>query len=329
MSSLALLALALAPIGLGTASHGHDHVHLRRDAPLNDLESLAESAVGFVPRRGYKLTWADEFWQIPGSQLPSDTNWLFDLGTSYPGGAEKWGNNETETYTNSPSNVHITKANTLAITPRKSKHDGTWTSARLETQRTDFLAAPGGRLYIEGRIKTGCADPMYRQGIWPAFWALGEDFRGNPTFWPMASEWDFLEVINGLPKIYNTLHCGVAPGGPCNEYNGLGNGGVPWSRCQWHTLGFEVDRTTNSSLSQADAWKSEKLTWFMDGVKVHQVTGSDVNDSKVWESVAHKGHFLLLNVAVGGYWPGQPNELTMDGPKVQLEVDYVRVYNSL
>ncbi|KAH7067119.1 concanavalin A-like lectin/glucanase domain-containing protein [Paraphoma chrysanthemicola] len=311
---------------MAAPSHGH-HTHQHRHAGLQldlDLEALK---VDVSIRPGYKLTWADEFWQRPGSQSPSSKNWIFDIGTSYPGGAPNWGNNEAQYYTDSPENVHITKRNTLAITPRKSKN-GTWTSARIETQRKDFAAAPGGKLYIESRIKTGCAESKVSQGIWNAFWALGEDFRGNYTFWPMASEWDFLEVLNGLPTTYNTLHCGVAPGGPCEEFNGLGNGGIPWSKCEFHTVGFEVDRTSNATYQPAD-WRDEKLRWFHDGVQVHEVAGSRVNDSNAWEAIAHKGHFLLLNVAVGGNWPGQPNATTIGGPKVEMEVDYVRVYNSL
>lgn len=81
-----------------------------------------------------------------------------------------------------------------------------------------------------------------QQGILPAFWALGADFRPSYSGWPIVSEWDILEAINVLPTVYSTLHCGYAPGGPYNEYNGIGNGGVAWTGCDWHILGFEVDR---------------------------------------------------------------------------------------
>ncbi|KAH8592283.1 concanavalin A-like lectin/glucanase domain-containing protein [Bisporella sp. PMI_857] len=298
--------------------HPHQQSHHRRALSLDILESIKVKV-------GYKPTFFDSFRGEPGS-LPSSSNWIFDLGTQYPGGAERWGNNEFETYTDSTSNVHITKANTLAITPRKDSK-GAWTSARLETQRSDFVAAKGGKLYIESRIKLGNAPKSQQQGIWPAFWALGSEFRGNYTNWPGASEWDFLEVVSGDPKIYSTIHCGVAPGGPCNEYNGIGNGGVDFTFGEYHTIGFEVNRSV-STLTSYGTWREESLSWYMDGKKVHNVTGATVDDEEAWSKLAHEAHFLLLNVAVGGNWPGPPNNITTDGPKVGMEVDYVGVWNS-
>ncbi|KAL4905298.1 concanavalin A-like lectin/glucanase domain-containing protein [Aspergillus multicolor] len=294
--------------------------------------SGSDSASGIIPPIiGYTLTWHDEFTSSSSpsyseiSHLPSSANWLFDLGTSYPAGAPAWGNNELQSYTTSPQNIRITEQNTLQIIPRLSaENGGQWTSARIETASTSFAAAAGGKLYIESRLRTGCAPTSQQKGIWPAFWALGESFRENPTYWPMASEWDFVEVINGEPRTYNTLHCGLDSntGGPCNEYTGLTNGGVSWSGCEWHVVGFEVDRSSGAG------WQGETLTWFLDGAQTHRVSGADVGIESVWETIAHRGHFLLLNVAVGGNWPGYPDGNTVDGEGVGLEVDYVRVWNA-
>ncbi|KAI9375848.1 concanavalin A-like lectin/glucanase domain-containing protein [Aspergillus egyptiacus] len=285
---------------------------------------------------GYTLTWHDEFHPAfssgPNPHQPSSSSWIYDIGTSYPGGAPAWGNNELQTYTTDPSNIALTPAHTLTITPRldpaTDPENGNWTSARIETSQL-FAASPGGSLYIETRLRTGCAPTSQQSGIWPAFWALGETFRADPTYWPMASEWDIVEVINGEPTIYNTLHCGrdEEAGGPCNEFNGLGNGGVPWEACEWHVVGFLVDRSSTSNEGDDGDWKEEKLRWFVDGRQTWEVTGADVGDYEVWERVAHDGHFLLLNVAVGGNWPGYPDENTVDGEEVQMEVDYVRVWN--
>ncbi|KAL2811803.1 concanavalin A-like lectin/glucanase domain-containing protein [Aspergillus granulosus] len=285
------------------------------------------------PAPGYTLTWHDEFTSPSASSsgsasnsnhLPSSSNWLFDTGSQYPGGAPNWGNNELQTYTTSPSNIHLTPQNTLLITPLLDENNH-WTSARIETHTATFAANANGKLYIESRLRTGCAPTWRQSGIWPAFWALGESFRNDPTHWPMASEWDFVEVINGEPMVYNNLHCGVdrEQGGPCNEFTGLTNGGVSWKGCEWHTVGFEVDRD-----GARGGWEEETLTWFVDGEETHRVTGSEVGDEAVWETIAHRGHFLLLNVAVGGNWPGYPDESTVDGEAVAMEVDYVRVWNA-
>lgn len=304
-------------------SHRHHHAVEER-SPL--LPSLAIS----LELVEYQLTWHDEFEYHRYPSLPSSENWVFDLGTQYPtvDAPPNWGNNEAEIYTNSPANVHVTPFGTLAITPRLSSN-GSWTSARIETRRSDFAATAGGKLYIESRLRTGCAPSERQQGIWPAFWALGADFRPSYSGWPNVSEWDFLEVVNGLPTMYSTLHCGYAPGGPCNEYNGIGNGGVAWTGCDWHTVGFQVDRSAAAGKYVGEnTWKRETLSWYLDGKKTFEISGHRFNDSATWEPIAHKGHFLMLNVAVGGNWPGQPNATTLDGEPVQMEVDYIRVWNS-
>lgn len=77
------------------------------------------------------------------------------------------------------------------------------------------------------------------------------------------------------------------------------------------------------------SWMDESLNWYLDGMLKFSVHGSRVADEGTWDMLAHKEHFLLLNVAVGGNWPGPPNSRTIDGPSVGMEVDYVGVWNSL
>ena len=293
------------------------HRHLARAAQNTNLNYFSKP--GFIP------TFFDSFSGIPGS-LPSSSNWIFDLGTQYVGGAPRFGNNEDETYTDSTSNIIITKNHTLTITPRIN--NGSWTSARIETQRTDFAAGPGGKLWIESRLKLGDAPASQQQGIWPAFWALGSKFRGNYTNWPAVSEWDFLETVNGGSLMYSTAHCGYAPGGPCNEYNGLGSGGVTFSRGVFHTVGFMVDRSM-SGKGKNGTWLDETLNWYLDETKIFTLTGATVGDKTVWGELAHDPHYILYNIAVGGNWPGPPNAETIDGESVGMEIEYVAVFNSM
>ena len=313
MSFLSILLLSV--VVQASASLPPREIHHSRSP---SFASAAFNKSGYIP------TFFDAFVGQPGS-LPSSYNWIFDVGTQYPGGAARWGNNEYETYTTSPSNIQITQNQTLTITPRLAS--GTWTSARIETQRDDFVALPGKKLFIESRIRLGDAPPSQQQGIWPAFWSLGSEFRGNYTNWPAATEWDFLESINSLPTMYSTLHCGIAPGGPCNEYDGLGSGGIDFSRGVFHTIGFMVDRSMCGEGSNT-TWLNETINWYLDGTKIFTVSGATVGDEDTWDLVAHQEHFLLLNVAVGGSWPGAPNSATVDGPSVAMEVDYVGVWNS-
>ncbi|KAL3478331.1 concanavalin A-like lectin/glucanase domain-containing protein [Aspergillus californicus] len=275
---------------------------------------------------GYSLTWQEEF-NYPSTTLkqPSTAKWIFDTGKSYPGGPANWGQNELQTYTKAVDNIRITPEGTLLIIPHKSS-SGAWTSARIETVRTNFAARRGGKLFVEARVKTGCAVTAKQQGIWNAFWALGASFRGNYQNWPGVSEWDMMEVINGQNTVHNVLHCGVAPNGPCNEFVGLANGGRPWTKCNWHYVGFEVDRTQVTAAG-VELWRQNTLTWYVDGKQTHRVTGKDINDWDTWNKIAYQGHFLLLNVAIGGDWPGAPNAQTVDAAGVRLEVDYVRVWN--
>lgn len=273
---------------------------------------------------GFISTFLDTFDGAKNS-LPSHTNWIIDLGTSYPGGPSQWGNNEYETYTDSSANIHITGDNTLAITPQLK--NGKWTSARIETQQS-FGAAPGGKLLIEAGIKLGTAPASQQQGIWNAFWALGKDFRGDYWNWPAATEWDILEVINGASTMYSTAHCGSRPGGPCNEDNGLGSFGADFSRGVFHTVSLLVTRTPNNAVGQVN-WLTETLTWSLDGQNVFVLSGADVGDEAAWKKLAYDDHFLLLNIAIGGNWPGPPNSQTVDGTSVGMEVDYVGVWNSV
>jgi hypothetical protein len=132
-----------------------------------------------------------------------------------------------------------------------------------------------------------------------------------------------MENVNGIDAVWGVLHCGVNPGGPCNETQGLGAKlACPGATCQsaFHTYAFEWDRTVTPNV----------LRWYVDGRQFHSVSQSQVGDSYWTSMTAHDGYHILLNVAMGGAFPNAvegsatPTAATVSGRP--MLVDYVAVY---
>ncbi|GAA0376480.1 carbohydrate-binding protein [Micromonospora gifhornensis] len=287
---------------------------------LAGLTATADAAVPPTPS-GWNLVWSDDFTGAAGT-LPSGSNWIIDTGTSYPGGPPNWGTGEIQTYTNSTANVSHDGAGNLRITPLRDGA-GNWTSARIETVRSNFKAPAGGVLAIEGRIQMPNVTGAAASGYWPAFWALGSPYRGNYQNWPGIGEFDVMENVNGLNTVWGVLHCGVAPGGPCDEFNGIGaSRACPGSTCQsaFHTYRFEWD----ASISP------QQLRWYVDGQLYHTVSQTRVGEPYWSQMTSHAGYFLLLNVAMGGAFPngvaGSATPTSATVPGRPMLVDYVAVY---
>ena len=269
---------------------------------------------------GWTQAFADDFNGSSGTGL-NTANWLYDLGHGYPGGAGNWGTGEIENMTNSTQNVYQDGAGHLVIKPIRDGA-GNWTSGRVETQRTDFAAPAGGKLRLEASLQQPNVSGAAAAGYWPAFWSLGAAARGTgATGWPGIGEIDMMEDINGRSSEFGTLHCGVAPGGPCNEYTGLGSGERACGGCQtgFHTYAIELDRSTNP----------EQIRWYLDGNNFFTVNANQV-DATTWNNATHHGFFMILNVAIGGSFPaafgGGPTGSTQSG--VPMVVDYVAAYTS-
>lgn len=270
---------------------------------------------------GWQHVWSDDFTGASNT-LPSSTNWIIDTGTSYPGGPANWGTGEIQTYTNSTANLRQDGAGNLRITPVRTASGG-WTSARIETVRSNFRPPAGGALRIEGRIQMPNVTGAAALGYWPAFWALGSPYRGNYWNWPSIGEFDIMENVNGINAVWGVLHCGVSPGGPCNETSGRGaSRACPGSTCQsaFHTYRFEWDAGVSP----------QQLRWYVDGELYHTVSQSQVGEPHWTNMTGHGGYFVLLNVAMGGGFPNgvcgcsSPNSGTASG--VPMLVDYVAVY---
>lgn len=194
---------------------------------LAALVAVPQPAAAVPPApTGYSLVWGDDFDGPAGGRI-SDANWQYALGHGYPGGAWNWGTGEIEEMTDSTANVSTDGAGHLAITPRRDAA-GNWTSARIETRRTNFEPPPGGRLRVEASIKQPDVSGAEAAGYWPAFWMMGGPARPvGATNWPGVGEIDILESANGRESHTATLHCGPSIPGPCNEFDGLTSGERP------------------------------------------------------------------------------------------------------
>ena len=240
--------------------------------------------------------WQDEFNQPPGSG-PDLAKWVYDLGDS------GWGNKELQTYTDSRENSFVvadpeaTDGRALVLKAVRTSTGG-YTSARLKTHGK-FATGPGR---IEARLKLPRG-----QGIWPAFWMLGADIDLVP--WPTCGEIDIVELIGHKPgTLFGTLH---GPG--YFGDNGLTKftelpGGATFSEA-YHV--FSVD------------WKADRIDWLLDGKIYHTRTAAEVPPGGKWV-FNDISCFILLNLAVGGKWPGYPDDTTQF-PQ-EYRVDYVRVY---
>jgi beta-glucanase (GH16 family) len=236
-----------------------------------------------------QLVWADEFNGAAGS-APNPAVWTHELGAS------GWGNNELQNYVNSRANSAMDGNGNLVITARR---DGAgYTSARLVTN--DKVELQYGRIEASIKIPRG-------QGIWPAFWMLGAGFP--QTSWPNSGEIDIMENIGREPHlVHGTVH---GPGySGANGISGTYQHPQGWSFADtWHT--FAID------------WKPGEITWFVDGQQYHRVTRASVGGNQ-W--VFDQKFFLILNLAVGGDWPGYPDGSTQF-PQ-QMFVDYIHVFDN-
>ena len=221
---------------------------------------------------------------------PNSAIWNYETGT----GENGWGNNELQYYTDRPENIKV-EDGMLHITAVEESFMGSgYTSARITTK--GLFSKQYGR--FEARIKL-----PWGQGIWPAFWLLGDNI--DTVGWPQCGEIDIMEYRGQEPTIvHGSLHGpGYSGGNPITKSYELQNDRFD---TDFHIFGIE--------------WGEGYINFYVDDVLYNQITPADVTGEWVYD---HE-FFIIMNLAVGGSFPGSPNENTVF-PQTML-VDYVRVY---
>jgi len=251
------------------------------------------------PTAGFTLVWSDEFNGANGAS-PDASKWTYDSGV----GGNGWGNNELETYTNRIKNAQIQDGNLVIAAVKETYADPSdgvirnYTSARLKTQGR-FSQAYGR---FEARIKIPAG-----QGMWPAFWMLGDNITS--VGWPKCGEIDIMENIGREPgTVHGSLHS---------------------SSTVTHTSDATAPFSLSSGQNFADdfhlyaaEWEPGTVRFYVDSSLYATFPQSQWPAGGTW-TFDHP-FFLIFNLAVGGDWPGSPDNTTIF-PQ-QMLVDYVRVY---
>ncbi|MDB5200822.1 MAG: glycoside hydrolase family 16 protein [Ferruginibacter sp.] len=239
---------------------------------------------------GYSLVWADEF----NTPALNTANWSFENGDGCPNVCG-WGNNELEFYTDRPDNLFFQDGKMIIEAKKEAYAGKNYTSSKILTR--------GKKTFKYGRIDFRAILPKGK-GIWPAFWMLPQNnvYGG----WPKSGELDIMEMIGNEPaKTYGTLHFGPGPGSTQLGRNyslpsGLFNDA-------FHVFSLE--------------WKLNQIKWLVDGVVYSTYTSADFGTNNY---PFNEDFFFIINLAVGGNWPGSPDAVTTF-PQWMI-VDYVRVY---
>lgn len=274
------------PVGCTIATASATGTILTEDGTYFPTDNSGYSTPSSYP--GYSLVWSDEF---NGSSLDLNS-WNHEQGNGTGG----WGNNELEYYTNSPKNSFLSNGN-LIIEARKEPIGGfNYSSARMTTQNKKTFKF--GRIDIRAKLPVS-------KGMWPALWMLGSNI--GSVGWPACGEIDIMELVGSFPsRVSATMH---------------------WK----NSAGAHASKGTNYSINSGDfsqqfhvfstVWVKDTIKCYVDDVLYLTVTSTDAG---VANFPFNADHFFIFNVAVGGDWPGPPDNSTQFPQR--MFVDYVRVF---
>lgn len=237
---------------------------------------------------GYTLAWSDEF---SGNYLDLGT-WNQEGGNGNGG----WGNNELEYYTSSTRNIFVSNGNLIIEARRESIGGFNYSSGRMTTQDKKFFKF--GRIDIRAKLPVG-------KGIWPALWMLGTNI--NSVGWPACGEIDNMELIGIKPStVYGTMHWRNAGGSHSSKGGEFTLPSGDFSS-EFHVFSI--------------VWTADNISWYIDDQKY---LDTSVADTGAENYPFNSDQFFIFNVAVGGNWPGPPDNTTPFPQR--MFVDYVRVF---
>jgi beta-glucanase (GH16 family) len=271
----------------------------------------------------WKLVWRDEF---TGSKVDPN-KWDFDIGNGFYDYKNNtwiagWGNEELQYYTREPENVFVSDSVLHIRALKESLHGCGYTSARLKTRKRDgtpLFAKQYGKFEFRAKVP-------YGKGMWPALWMLPQDDRYGG--WAASGEIDVMEILGEQPdRVLGSIHFGSS---------------FPKRELVTHTLKIPGKRTVADWHVYAVEWEPGEIRWLLDGVvwarqnfwwscsKVKDGVGVNPRraaDINAWPAPFDQPFYLVMNVAVGGNFPGAPNAATHF--PAEMLVDYVRVYERI
>lgn len=264
--------------------------------PFLALTMLSSPALA-ATAPAWTLVWSDEFSGMAGTQ-PSGRDWNYDVGNEEQLG---WGNKELQFYTRSPANVRLDGAGFLEVRALKNTADLWCWNGDACPYTSGRLTTVGKVSFVYGKVEARVQVPAGR-GLWPAFWMLGTGGGG----WPNIGEVDVMETIGRMPNtVYGTLH------------------GPGYSGSQGLSVGRDLPGPVAGGFHTYTVVKRPaEIVWLLDGREYHRVTPKDLPAGTRW--VFDGPMYLLLNLAVGGNWPGPPDAATVF--PATMKVDYVRVW---
>lgn len=256
----------------------------------NLLYFPVDNTVGYstpISYPGKTLVWSDEF---DGSTI-NPASWTFETGNN-----NGWGNAELENYTGRTQNAFVSKGNLIIEARKESLAGSAYTSARMITKNKQVFTY--GRIDIRAKVPTG-------KGIWPALWMLGNNI--DQAGWPACGEMDIMELVGQEPnRVHGTLHWGATPTLHASKEAGYSLTTGTFDQ-QFHVFSL--------------VWVKDQVQIYIDDILYNTITTANTAGSVY---PFNSGFFFILNVAVGGTWPGPPDATTVFPQR--MVVDYVRVF---